>query len=112
MQRVHVAQRESRAVMRTAVLLPHIAASSKRPSNVTVNCIWVTCTSPRGLGTRNTLSMVLKRLVVPGTRLAMMVSPGLGVSSYHGLLLQWHGPPVPAGLRSGCPEEVHLPVGL
>lgn len=49
--------------------------------------------------------------MVPSTHLALMVSPGLAASSHHGLLLQWHGPLVPTGLRSGGPAEVHLPVG-
>lgn len=31
MQKAHIAQRENRAVMRTAVLLPHITTSSKPP---------------------------------------------------------------------------------
>jgi len=54
---------------------------------------------------------MLQGLVVPGTRLALMVSPGLG-ASHHGPILQQHGPPVPTGLRAGAPERDHLPVGL
>lgn len=51
-------------------------------------------------------------LVVPGTHLALMVSPGLGASSHHGPLLQQCDPPVPAGLSAGGPAGNQLPVGL